>query len=193
MTEKQRNLVLRHSVARLIHPDGKTHAQENPDDVLNELNESFGFNIEEQPDKVASILEEAIRSHDAADIECALYLAGNVDFRPAFMPLLITILELPWHHSHEDIVATFQYLKAPEPVDALYRTAFVKHDYRDYDENFGLARRCTWALSDIGTVEAYAKLELLTQCDNPMIAAYAQKRIDSWEAEKPRKGMSRFS
>ncbi len=188
MTEKQGSLVLRHMAARTIHLDGKTHATENPDDVLNELNQSFGFNIKEQPDKVASILENAIRSHNATDVECALYIAGIVAFRPAFMPLLITILELPWHHSHEDIVATFQYLKAPEPVEALYRTAFVEHEYRAYDEFFGLARRCTWALADIGTEEAYAKLELLAQCNNPIIAAYAQKRIDSWREEKNRKG-----
>jgi len=188
MTERQRNLVLKHMAVHTIHPDGKTHAKENPEDFLNELSQSFGFNIKEQPDEVASVLGEAIRSHDATDIECALYLAGIVDFRPAFMPLLITILELPWHHSHEDIVATFQYLKAPEPVEALYRTAFVEHEYRAYDEYFGLARRCTWALADIGTGEAYAKLELLAQFNNPMIAAHAQKRIDSWEKEKTRKG-----
>ena len=74
-------------------------------------------------------------------------------------------------------------------MEALYRTAFVEHEYRAYDEFFGLARRCTWALADIGTVEAYEKLELLAQCNNPMIAAYAQKRLDSWEEEKTRKGV----
>jgi hypothetical protein len=188
MTEEQRELVIRHIRACTIHPDGKIHATENADDVLEELNKSLGFDIKEQPDKVASVLEEAILSHDATDIECALHIAYRVGFRPVFMPLLITMLELTWHHSHEGIVGTFQYLKAPEPVEALYRTALVEHEYRAYDDFFGLARRCTYALAYIGTPEAYAKLHLLANCDNPIIAAHAQEHIDYRKKEELRKG-----
>lgn len=188
MTEDQRNLVLRYMAARTIHTDGKTHAKENAKDVLQQLNESLGFNIKEQPDKVASVLEDAILSHDAEDVECALSVAGIVDFRPAFMPLLIKILELPWHRSHEEIASWFQYLKAPEPAEALYRAALVQHEYRAWDDNYVLARRCTWALADIGTPEAYEKLQLLAKCDIPMIAGFARKRIRSWHEEKSRKG-----
>ncbi len=187
MTEEQRDLVTRYMMTRIIYADGKTRPQDNPD-VLKQLNESFGFNIKEQPDKVATILEAAIGSHDARDIELALNVAGVVEFHPAFIPLLIKMLDLPWHHSHEAIASWFQYLKAPEPVEALFRASLVQHEYRAWDENYVLARRCTWALADIGTAEAYAKLQLLAQCDIPMIAEFAQKRIDNWQKEKSRKG-----
>jgi len=170
-------------MACTIHPDGKIHATENADDVLEELNKSLGFNIKQQPDKVASVLEEAILSHDATDIECALHIAYTVGFRPVFMPLLITMLELTWHYSHEGIVDTFQYLKAPEPVEVLYRTALVEHEYRAYDEFFGLARKCTYALRDIGTPEAHEKLRLLTKCDNKIIAGYAQEHLHDFAKE----------
>jgi hypothetical protein len=59
---------------------------------------------------------------------------------------------------------------------------------RPYDECFGLARKCTWALADIGTPEAHARLEILAKHSNPQIAAYAQKRLDEWDDERPRNG-----
>jgi hypothetical protein len=187
MSEEQRQIVIRHMMACAIHPGGKIHATENADDVLEELNKSLGFNVKEEPDKVTSVLEAAIVSHDAIDVECALHITYTVGFRPVFMPLLITMLELPWHHSHEGIVDTFQHLRAPEPVEALYRTALAEHLYLAYDAFFGLARRCTYALAYIGTAEAYTKLHVLANCDNPIIAAHAQEHIDYREEEKLRK------
>jgi hypothetical protein len=62
-----------------------------------------------------------------------------------------------------------------------------------YDEFFNVARKCTWALADIGTPEAHAKLQLLAKNENPMIAQYAQKRLDGWEREMSRKGTAQKS
>ena len=65
--------------------------------------------------------------------------------------------------------------------------AVVTHQYLDYDEFFGLARKCTWALADIGTPEANTALQELSQVDNQTIADYAQERLDKWEQELYRK------
>ena len=63
-----------------------------------------------------------------------------------------------------------------------------QHDYLDHDECFGLARKCTWALADIGTPEARAGLDRLALSPHGMIAEFAQKRLDQWEKELQRKG-----
>ena len=134
-------------------------------------------------------LEDATKRADADGIDLAL----RIDFEgltPTFVPVLIQLLEASWHQRHEDIAHTLQGLKDPRAVDALYRTAFARYDYLAYDEVFGLARKCTWALADTGTPEAKAKLKLLAAGENPLIAGYAQKRLDRWDDEQKRKKSS---
>jgi hypothetical protein len=95
---------------------------------------------------------------------------------------------MPWHTRHEDIARALQRLRDPRTVDALFSAALSRHDYLAYDEFFGLARKCTWALADIGTIEAKRRLEQLAGSENPMIAGYARKRLGRWEEEMDRKG-----
>ena len=68
-------------------------------------------------------------------------------------------------------------------MDILYSTAMRNFDYLDYDEDFGLARKCTWALADIGTPDAWQKLQNLARSQNEIIAGYAQKRLDIANSE----------
>jgi hypothetical protein len=98
------------------------------------------------------------------------------------------LADAPWHFSHEDVVHALQRLRSPEAVGLLERTAFSVHKYQDYDETFGLARKCTWAPADIGTPEARLALARLANCNNSFIAVYAKKRLDQWERELHRKG-----
>ncbi len=63
----------------------------------------------------------------------------------------------------------------------------VTHEYLAYDQFFGLARKCTWALADIGTPEARARLVQLAGSENPLLASYAKKRLDRWDDERNRK------
>lgn len=183
MTKKQHQLLLKYSFAREAQQENnvfKIRSEYTTEEVLQELNREFGFNILERPDKVSTLLQEAITSHNSDDVESALQIVGIAGYSPCFLPMLITLLELPWHRSHEDIVVWFEYLKAPESVEVLYRTALVEHAYRDYDETFGLARRCTYALQKVGTVTALEKVRLLAHCENTKIAQHAQERIDNW-------------
>lgn len=96
-------------------------------------------------------------------------------------------LVMPWHTRHEDLASGLQKMRVPETVDALFAAATAQHPYLDYDEFFGLARKCTWALADIGTPLARQRLAELAANPNPTIAEYAQKRLDRWEAEAHRK------
>lgn len=139
------------------------------------------------PVRVLADLCRSVETRDESEIDQALDGAFEVGLRSEFAPPLIQLLDLTVHRRHEDIVLGLQQLKDPRAVDSLCRAVFVKHDYLNYDEFFGLARKCTWALADIGTTEARSKLRLLASSENPVIARYAQKRLDNWEEEQERK------
>lgn len=104
-------------------------------------------------------------------------------------PTLVKILSEDWHSEHEDIVRWLQKIKYPLACETLFSAATKQFSYLDYDECFGLARKCTWALADIGTSEAKAFLLILAEDSNPYIARYAKKRIDNWDNELARKGI----
>lgn len=132
------------------------------------------------------LLEEATQKQSAGELEAALSIGFTFGFTVEHVPMLCRLLHVDWHSQHEDIVSTLQGLKDPRAVDALYGAAFVKHEYLAYDEFFGLARKCTWALADIGTADALVKLQLLAASDNSVIAGYAQKRVHNWKNERSR-------
>ena len=142
-------------------------------------------------DKKLHDLYNAIDAMDADHVESVLHECFKSGFTSEYVPALMQLLGKSWHFRHEDVVSTLQHLKDPRAVDALYEEALTSYEYLNYDEFFGLARKCTWALADIGTPEAKAKLQMLAQVNNTMIAGYARKRLDHWEEEKPRKGGGR--
>jgi hypothetical protein len=140
------------------------------------------------PFEVQRSLERALESQDADEIDRAVLSAFQLDeLRPEFAPTFVRLLAVRSHHKHEDLVGALQKFRDPDAVDALFSAATVRHEYLDYDEFSGLARKCTWALADIGTSKAKTKLEQLALSENPLIAGYARKRLDRWENEKPRK------
>jgi hypothetical protein len=156
---------------------------------LTEFVQRTGLDPIARPQIIESALRSALVSQDVAAVDSALMLAFHLDLlTPALAPLLAELLLLPGHQMHEDIARALQQLRVPATVDALAKAALVKHDYLAYDDSHAFARKCTWALADIGTPEARAKLESLARVDDTAVAAYAQKRLDNWEAELSRKG-----
>jgi len=130
----------------------------------------------------------AIQAKDPDKVEEALNQAFGSALSADLLPTLVDLLGMPWHTRHEDVIRALQELKPPSAVQALRKAAVTKHQYLDYDEFFGLARKCTWALADIGTPEAKDALRELAKLDNVSIASYAQKRLDNWDKELNRKG-----
>lgn len=142
---------------------------------------------ERDHDRFLRGLERACATRDAGAVDTALGEAFGCGLSPAFVPVLVALLASPWHQRHEDIVSALQELRDPRAVDALYHAALVEHEYLAYDEFRGLARKCTWALADIGTAEAFARLQALARSGDELVAGHARKRIERWHHELRRK------
>lgn len=79
-----------------------------------------------------------------------------------FVDILCKLLKEKWHYRHENIVNVLQELKSSKSVQTLYEVIFIKYDYlHKVDECHALARKCIWALGEMGTHEAYDKLLLV--------------------------------
>jgi len=164
----------------VIYPNGKSRIS------LEEFARRYPLALE-QGKLALKVIEEANRKQSDDEVGAALIIGATFGFTAEHVPVLCELLHVDWHSCHEDIVSTLQKLKDPRAVNAVYRATFVKHEYLAYDEFLGLARKCTWALADIGTSDALAKLHLLTASDKSVIAGYAKERIDNWDKEQKRK------
>lgn len=143
----------------------------------NEFKNDF-FTGEFPEQKIISLLERALAERNADDVEYTLSVGALFDlFTENSVSILCKLLVSESHTRHEDIARYLQDLKSPKSIESLYAAALLKLDYLDFDENFALARKCTWALSAINTNESRRKLELLAQCDNEIIRGFAKKRL----------------
>ena len=95
-----------------------------------------------------------------------------------YSEILSDLLLAEWHFKHEDIVMIMKMIEDPDTVDCLYLTAFKKLPYLDYDDTFGLARKCIYALAAIQTSDAINKIKLLTTNPNEVISKYAKKELN---------------
>ena len=138
-------------------------------------------------DEIKSEMLKAIEARDAGALEEAITSAWRADLPAELAEDMAAALLMPWHERHEDLASALQRIRDPRTVDALFEAASARHAYLEYDEFFGLARKCTWALADIGTPEAKAHLLELARGANTTIAGYAQKRLDNWDEELHRK------
>lgn len=129
----------------------------------------------------------AIQAEDADAFELAVRSAFAAGLPRDLADLFTDALLMLWHTRHEDLVSALQKMKYPASVEALFAAATTKHAYLECDEFFGLARKCTWALADIGTPLARARLDELAANSNPTIAAFARKRLVHWDDEIQRK------
>ncbi len=133
-------------------------------------------------------LRAAIDRKDSDAVEDALMLCYDHESGADYVGLLVQLLQADWHKRHEDVALELQRLRSPLAVSALRGTATRKFAYLEYDSSHALARKCTWALADMGTKEAQEMLMEIASCDDPEVAGYARKRLDNWELELRRKG-----
>ncbi|MBK7398395.1 MAG: hypothetical protein IPJ34_19405 [Myxococcales bacterium] len=132
-------------------------------------------------------LLRAVELRDAALFESSLAALCKADLTDDLADTLGEVLTQSWHTVHEDVARALQTLQHPSSVESLFAAAHAQQPYLEYDECFGLARRCTWALADIGTPEARQRLIDLAAGDNAIIAGYAQKRLDHWDIDGHRR------
>ncbi len=143
-------------------------------------------NVDENESYRRNLLK-AIAALDGNAFELAVSAAFQAGLPIELADIFTEALTMTWHTRHEDLASALQQMKAPESIDALHAAAVTTHAYLDYDEFFGLARTCTWALADIGTPTARDKLTALAKHPNSVIAGYARQRLERWEEELPRK------
>ena len=130
-------------------------------------------------------LEDAFSNHESDAVEKAMCHEIRPD--DDCTEILCKLLECDWHLSHEDITLALQRLGDPKAIKVLRRVAERKFDYLEYNNSEALARKCTWALADIGTPEAKAALEEIVKLPDEVIASYATERLESWQNELHRK------
>lgn len=96
------------------------------------------------------------------------------------------LFEESWHTLHDELASNFQIKRNPAVVQLLCK-AVLEGKIPEFDYK-PVSRKCTWALADIGTVEAFDCLKAIAQSKDETLAEYAQKRIQLWEDEMARKG-----
>lgn len=137
--------------------------------------------------EIRASLLAAIEARSADAFEDAVASAYRAGLPAGLEDIFAAAIVMPWHTRHEDLALALQKMKVAPAVDALYEAALSTHPYLEHDESFGLARKCTWALADIGTPDAKKQLERLAECSNQTISGYARKRLDHWDDELHRK------
>ena len=103
---------------------------------------------------VSSVLREALRSQDADEVECALYVANIVGLSPQHAGGLRDLILETWHRSHEALVSLLDDYRDPRLVDAFYTVATAPLAYLCDDEAAALTRRAAWALGNIWNEQA---------------------------------------
>ncbi|MEP4196931.1 MAG: hypothetical protein ABJL99_14990 [Aliishimia sp.] len=132
-------------------------------------------------------LRAAANANDADAFEDALSGCSELPASKALCQILVSTLVQDWHTRHEDVVSNIQRLKCMNAVIALELRAVDCPAYLQWDENLALARKCTWALADIGTADALDALKRLAQAESLLVRSFARKRLDRWENEMVRK------
>ena len=95
------------------------------------------------------------------------------------------LFEENWHTLHDELASNFQIKRNPAVVELLCK-AILEETIPELDYK-PVSRKCTWALADIGTQEAFDCLKAIAQSKDETLAEYAQKRIRLWEDEMDRK------
>lgn len=142
-----------------------------------------------QPGFIEQALRDALLSQDAPTLSRVLSYCWHFKLlTPSCAQLLAALLLQPWHQEHEDLAHVLQGFRVPATADTLAQVALIKHDYLKYNNSNALARKCIWALADIGTPEARSHLEHLAYNSDRYVAVYAQRRLNRWQEELHRKG-----
>lgn len=138
-------------------------------------------------EELIQLFEEAIKSENSDEIEVVLTFSfSNSNFKD-FEKYFLELLGHDWHFNHEDIARLLQQFGSTHSVDEIFKATTKKFQYLDYDDSKAFARKCTWALADIGSCEAKEALVKLSKNEDAEIADYAKKRVENWDNEKSRK------
>jgi len=136
------------------------------------------YPVDVTSDYIIGLLETAYFEQNADDVELSLYIGSSFGLiAENFTDILCKLVVADWHFQHENIASTLQILKDPKTIDSLYAAALLNLKYLEYSDVAPLARKCIWALSEIGTSEAKAKLKQLAGSDCEKVSDYALRQL----------------
>jgi hypothetical protein len=124
------------------------------------------------------LLEEASKAQNAEDLQCALIVGHAFGFATEHMDILSCLVDVDWHHSHEDVVRALQTWPTADTVGALFRATQWIPKSLEYDDSRALAVKAIWALGKIPGIEAETKLEVLARSDNSILRKTAEKQLE---------------
>jgi hypothetical protein len=141
------------------------------------LFEAFASDFRREPELALRFLSEAADLQSGDDLESMLAICGHFGALTSnAVPLLCRLLLAGFHTRHEDVARYLQDLRDIRSIQSLYDACFLNLPYF-YDDGDALARKCTWALHDIGTPDAFVALRKLTRHPRPSVVAFALKRL----------------
>jgi len=173
MTENERNLI-----EKLMKQSSLWAAQDNSkrESMKQEFLSEFPAPV--TASRVIELLQTAYSEQNADDVELSLYVCFCFGlFSVEFAEILCKLIVADWHYRHEDMALILQKLKIPSTVESLYTAALLELEYLEYSDTAPLARKCIWALGDIGTDEAKERLESLASSDCETIKEYAKRQL----------------
>ena len=145
-----------------------------------------GLSESEVRNGIADLLTGVSEPITPDSIEAALGLMCHLGDAEPYVEELCGLLLMDGHEKHEDVAHNLQLLRDPRAIEPLYEAAQKTLDYQ-WDDGLAFARKCTWALADIGGEVARDRLRKLAVCSNPDIAGFAQRRLDRWDEVLDRK------
>lgn len=165
MTPEQRDTVIDFALGK-VSPEALVHA--------------LGVDLYADPQSTVALLRSEVSAKSPEGVDAALILCVCFGLTPAHVSALVELVTAPWHARHEDVALALEQLCHPDSVEALYEAA--SETYRtvpslQHDTGHAFARKCVWALARIGSTEAWEKLELLAQSQDPEVKGYANKRL----------------
>ncbi len=143
----------------------------------------YDIDIKDVPAGIA----EALAKHDLSEKTIMAWqdLAILFGRSQRATPILCLLLARDDHHQHEDITQTLQTLRDPRTVDCLFDRANRWLDYLDYNDSMALGRKCVWALHDIGTEAAIARMQSLTHDVRAHVSDSAKKKLADLAKRRP--------
>ena len=118
------------------------------------------------------LLWDAVRRHDATDVELALIVSFCFGLLPGHVEPLVHLAFAEWHERHEDVASALGWLGLSAGVDALVHLALWVPDYLEFDDARALAVKAIWGLGATSSEVATQALMRLAM-DPESIVAHA--------------------
>ena len=139
----------------------------------------FGVNTPECFAELERRLMTAIANEDADSLDDALSLESRLD-TPDRTALFETLLDQPWHYSHEHIIRYLQDHPSPTSVEPLRRAVELKPklEYLEYDDYGAYYKKCFWALAVNPDPRAVDVIREFANSDLETVREQAQYRLN---------------